>query len=356
MKKAGLPTATRKMAVASILAGGVLLAPVGSRPASAEGRTKSNLVISPWVVIRDPQETLDLLRQRVEILDSLSLFGTPSREIRDLCREHGIELYLALGGDASHFRDAEAIKATVARWVSAAEGYDGVDLDIEHQPNEPGVRERFSALLRAASAVFREKGKKLAICVGYYPDLARDPSTYWYDPRVIGETCDMVRLMNYDMYFAPFKNHPTTDREDSRAMGPNWTLPWAEDSVKFWLQYVAKEKIVLGMPAYSNDYDMTPQGGGQQVYGHPAVAVEALKAPDTPVDKFWMWHQKINAYRYTAQDGHPHLLYAFDEASAALFMDLVKDSGLAGIAMWHFTESYPEMWDVIYAKAGRTRK
>ena len=42
-------------------------------------------------------------------------------------------------------------------------------------------------------------------------------------------------------------------------MGPASTQPWAEFSMKWWLaQGIPKEKLVMGIPAYSNDYSALP--------------------------------------------------------------------------------------------------
>ena len=56
----------------------------------------------------------------------------------------------------------------------------------------------FSLFLRQISAALHAKGHKLSQCVGLYPTRDGGASMF-YDPAVVGETVDTVRVMNYDM-------------------------------------------------------------------------------------------------------------------------------------------------------------
>ena len=96
--------------------------------------------------------------------------------------------------------------------------------------------------------------------------------------QVIGETNDMVRVMNYDMYIPAT---PRTDltarpdryyaggrgamanssRPDCYGMGPTSTAPWAAMGMQWWLGQVPTHKLVMGIPAYSNDYPAAAGGG-----------------------------------------------------------------------------------------------
>ena len=51
-------------------------------------------------------------------------------------------------------------------------------------------------------------------------------------------------------------------RPDCAGMGPTSTTPWAEASMQWWAARVPKEKLVMGLPAYSNDYSALPGWGG----------------------------------------------------------------------------------------------
>ena len=51
-------------------------------------------------------------------------------------------------------------------------------------------------------------------------------------------------------------------RPDCAGMGPTSTTPWAASSMEWWAARVPKEKLVMGLPAYSNDYSALPGWGG----------------------------------------------------------------------------------------------
>ncbi|MFC1738901.1 glycosyl hydrolase family 18 protein, partial [Planctomycetota bacterium] len=182
-------------------------------------------------------------------------------------------------------------------------------------------------------------------CVGYYPPMYKDKLVFWYDPKVIGRTCDMIRVMCYDMYYAPGIADPDPeylDRTDVHGLGPTSTIPWARDAMKFWLKYVPRKKLIMGLPAYSNDYDMTPGGGGKQVDGpRPTVSAGAK------VERIWLPYEKINTYRYIDEKGRPHWFFASDEVSTAAHLKTVDKLNIPGIAFWTYQDVTPQTWKVV---------
>jgi hypothetical protein len=70
-------------------------------------------------------------------------------------------------------------------------------------------------------------------CVGCYPtaDWNR-PEGAIYDPKVPVKTCDLKRVMSYDLYFAPGKGEPEVlDRSDCQGVGPTSTYLWARHAL-----------------------------------------------------------------------------------------------------------------------------
>ena len=132
---------------------------------------------------------------------------------------------------------ATARDATISDAIALVNRFQmtGVDLDYEHLPvktnataaggglqkslfqqssdvynDRANLVKPFSLFLRQISAALHAKGHKLSQCVGLYPTRDGGASMF-YDPAVVGETVDTVRVMNYDMC----KPRPPT-RQQSR--------------------------------------------------------------------------------------------------------------------------------------------
>ena len=110
--------------------------------------------------------------------------------------------YLVGGGVEAFFTNVEREK-TIAQFVKQAQdgGYSGVDLDFEHLPINASVTNAYSIFLRALSKELHKVGLLLSACVGNYPTPSNGINVF-YDPAVLNETCDVVRVMNYDMYLS----------------------------------------------------------------------------------------------------------------------------------------------------------
>ncbi len=55
----------------------------------------------------------------------------------------------------------------------------------------------------------------------------------------------MVRVMCYDMYSL-----------SGSAVGPVSMQPWAKDAMQYWMRHVPREKLIMGLPAYSGDFQL----------------------------------------------------------------------------------------------------
>jgi hypothetical protein len=172
-------------------------------------------------------------------------------------------------------------------------GYTGVDLDLFEYPQTWGpdfqdpmnatfkaeLTTKYSDFLRALSSALHAKGLKMSECVGSYPMVDGGISVY-YDPAVVAETNDVVSVMNYDMYYVGGRGIPAiASRPDCEGMGPTSTAPWATFSMQWWLQRVPAHKLVMGIPAYSNDYSALPghgDGNGSQAGVGPPASTEPL--------------------------------------------------------------------------------
>jgi hypothetical protein len=83
-------------------------------------------------LVLDEEREFTRIEQNADSLNSLSVFGNPSKEFINRCHHLGIEVYQGDSGDASAIDTPDHRRATVNKYVQACSvlGYDGIDLDF----------------------------------------------------------------------------------------------------------------------------------------------------------------------------------------------------------------------------------
>ena len=295
--------------------------------------------ISSWFIYSGDKD-VQCLKPAFGILDSVSIQGEGVSEefIRD-CQRNGIATACLVVGGESKIESAEKTNETVQSYMALLDrpGFDGIDVDYEHL--DPSIQDKFSDFMRALSGETHKREKKLTICVGYWPSIYKEK--YFYDPAVLAKTCEFVKVMCYDQYFAPGRmNAGLSHRADCRGLGPTSTNAYAGDALDFWSRFISPGKIIMGLPSYANDYDLAT-GKGTQIYDSRPPAGSKI------VEDVWLWHERIRLYRYLDGDGHIHLFYASDSESTAMHLDTVTARKLAGISFWEYHSVKPETWKII---------
>lgn len=318
---------------------------------------KGKRLTSSWFFY-DKDHGIEKLAPFADITSSVSIAYSPAMNdtlagFVKQCQELGIETYKIVGGKASAIDTPQAAQATIEGYIKDIHkfGFDGIDLDFEHL--DPNVQDSYSVFLRDLSARLRKMGKKLSHCVGYYPQMyKKPPEKFFYDPKVINETCDLVRVMCYDLYYAG---------PEGTGMGPTCTKPWVKETMKFWLKYVDRKKLLMALPAYSNDYDITSAAKGRQIYGHssPATPKDAQhveytwlhNAPTvkegTEVERYWLYYECVNLYRYIDDKDHTHLFFASDADSTAALLEVAAELKIPYTGFWCRRYVTPEMWKAV---------
>ena len=164
--------------------------------------TASEKKVHPWLVYEEGV-TFDDIYLVKDMIGSLSIFGEPPRSFLDECHRHNIEVYKAVAGKTESIDTQEERDALYESYVNYCEnGYDGIDFDFEGI--DAGMQEVYSEFLKKTASRLHQMGKKVSHCVGFYPNMYEDENALmFYDPEVLNEVCDLVRIMCYDMYWAP---------------------------------------------------------------------------------------------------------------------------------------------------------
>ena len=296
--------------------------------------------VLPWFIYKEGSSFKDIAPVK-EIVGSISVFGNPPKSFINECHQHTIEVYHAVSGNEETIHTPEKVKALVDEYVEICKtnGYDGIDLDFEHLDGD--IQSQYSEFLKLASQELHAAGKKLSHCVSFYPtSFWGEDAKMFYDPAVLAKTCDLVRVMCYDMYFAPGVGNPELKhRDDCMGVGPTANYLWVKEAMLFWINRIPKDKLVMALPAYGNDYAVTGNIKGRQIYQTVPDSVSGVLPAPT-----WLCHEKVNMYLYDNADGNRHLFYASDARSTEALLELADELEISQIGFWHFASVDKPMW------------
>jgi spore germination protein len=219
--------------------------------------------------------------------------------------------------------------AVITRLVRLVEerGYSGIHIDFEAV--NAGDAPHLTAFMRELAAQLRPRGKLVTQAV-----VARtsDTPTTWggaYDYPALAEVNDYIVVMAYDFHYA------------GGSPGPVGPYTWVQRVVSYLTTRVPREKLILGIPLYGYDWNVTA--------GPPARSVrydqvrELLRRPGA--NSGYDETEKEAWIRYTDDQGQQHEVWHADARSVAARVDLALDRGLAGVALWRLGHEDPAVWD-----------
>ena len=187
-------------------------------------------------------------------------------------------------GDAIHatLKNTKARRALEDEIANAvkANNFDGIDIDFEGKKYE--TRNYFSTFLKG---LYQRLGNKWLMCTieartplpdRYYGVTApRDAGKYANDLSAINKYCDRVRIMAYDQQSEDLK---LAAQNEGTLYAPVADPVWVEKTMKLIAKSVSKKKLVLGVPTYGYEYDVTAYADGY-TYGllwsfNPGYAIQ----------------------------------------------------------------------------------
>lgn len=231
--------------------------------------------------------------------------------------------------------------------VIAEYNLDGINVDIENLTSED--RDAFSEFVR----VLREKmpeDKILSVCVAANPEASEKGWQGSYDYAKLGEFSDYLFVMTYD------------EHSQGGACGPVSSLTFVEKSIQYALQYVSKDKIVIGIPFYGRYWKEGAETGGEAVV---IGAIPALVSKNKAVVKydetigeasvtFSIYadgvKSKINGVEL--EEGIYHIWYP-NEASIKAKLDLVNQYDLLGAGVWALGQEKVDVWSYYKEELNR---
>jgi spore germination protein YaaH len=143
-------------------------------------------------------------------------------------------------------------------------GFDGIDIDFEGKTAETG--KYFSTFLRG---LYQRMGNKWVMCTietrtpisdRYYGTTPpKDAGIYANDFVEINKYCDRVRFMAYDQQGIDQK---LAQSHEGELYAPVADTEWVEKVIRVAMRTISKKKIMIGIPTYGYEYDVTAYADG----------------------------------------------------------------------------------------------
>ncbi len=158
----------------------------------------------------------------------------------------------------SNTQSRQAEEDNIAALVKA-QGFNGIDIDFEGM--SPATRPYYSLFIEGLAIRLHPMGDMLTCTVvprvppsqiyNVVPSNIVYPESY----PVLNQYCDEVRLMAYDQETSDL----TLDSEkgDGTLYAPVSDPTWAKSVITTALQYISPKKIMLGVPTYGYEYEVS---------------------------------------------------------------------------------------------------
>ncbi|MDY2937666.1 MAG: glycoside hydrolase family 18 protein [Fusicatenibacter sp.] len=278
--------------------------------------------------------------------------GTAAKELKRIREYHPeIRIVLSVGGwGADGFSEAAATKESREKFAGSAldlvktYDLDGIDIDWEYPGTSlAGIAsdvkdgENYVLFLQALRSVldgYRE-GMLLTAAVGgdaYFAKLT--------DMNAVGQILDYVQLMTYDLQggFQKVTGHHAALYHS----GANLIDACVEKAVgAFYGAGVPKEKLILGVPFYSRQWDGVKGEGCYHGLGMEAETIGAYGGDYGELKENWIGRRGFVRY----WDDTAKVPYLFngstfvsydDTESIGIKMDYMKEQGLGGVMFWEY--------------------
>jgi spore germination protein YaaH len=273
------------------------------------------------------------------------------------CKAHGIEVYACVSNynddpDVGGF-DAELARAAIvthrgaviANLVSLAQdgGYDGVNIDFESLAFSRDIdddRAAFTTFIHELATQLHALGLKLAISVpGKTEDSIGDDWSYPFDFKALGEDADLLQLMTYD------EHGPWSEP------GPVSGADWVRACVAYAVAVVNPAKLLIGLPAYGYDWDLTVSDPASWTYSATSfswAAIPDLLARPGAIER-WDTASQSPFVTYIER-GHRHEAWFENARSLRAKTALIAEYGLAGLSMWSLGQEDASFWSAVCSR------
>ncbi|MFC0214626.1 glycosyl hydrolase family 18 protein [Paenibacillus chartarius] len=211
-------------------------------------------------------------------------------------------------------------------------GYRGVNLDFENM--YAADRQLFNSFVKELTQV--AKTKSLEVIVSVTAKTNECTTCSWsgaFDFYTLGQTADKIQLMSYDQ------------NGSWGPPGPVAGYPWFEKAIQYAVSQIPSRKVLLGLPAYGYDWNVTTNTG------HKAVMWKSIPGLLSTYHAQPVWNEteKSPTLTYTDALGSKHVVWYEDDKSIELKTELANKYSLGGISVWRMGFENESFWRSAYS-------
>ncbi|MEK7136288.1 MAG: glycosyl hydrolase family 18 protein [Patescibacteria group bacterium] len=163
--------------------------------------------------------------------------------------------------------DPVARKNHIKKIVEMVEDGNYAGVDIDYEGKMASTKDFFSLFIEELK---EELGDKTLVCTieaRTPPDslyrIIPNPLVYANDYARLGQACDVFQIMTYDQQRADIK---LNDAKRGSPYAPTADADWVEKVIKLALEDIPNHKIMLGVPTYGAEYEVTVSPNWYQGY------------------------------------------------------------------------------------------
>ena len=204
-------------------------------------------------------------------------------------------------------------------------GFDGIEINYEALP----YNDRFTFVSFIENLTEELHRHNKTVYVTLYPRSTGDLSglacdSYLYES--LGNAADFVKIMTYNEHWA---THPYA--------GPVASYPWVEAVVKYAIQTIELDKIILGIPTYGYDWAVDPSGSTLEISRNYSYRDAERVRNMNGAKRLWNESGRCPYYTYFDSFGYNKLrqVHYSDNQSFAYLLYLVQKYDLRGLSLWY---------------------
>lgn len=279
------------------------------------------------------------------LIDTAKIDEAPWPSLFVKARERGIKIVpTILWTNAAAMHKVLANPALSEKHIKAIiemlEAHDFSGVDIDYEGKDAADKDNFSGFIKKLKDSLSAKGKTLSCTVEARTEDAPPPEfsgtrtmSWANDLSVLGENCDQVRVMAYDQVFQVYRDD-TFETVGEEMSAPNADLRWVGEVIEYFLRYVPKGKLVLGIPTYGWEFSVSKTADGYRYtrigsLNYPAAVEKAEKYNVSPVRT--PGEELVFTYKTSKGEN----LITFEDVEAIRRkIELAGNFGLAGVSFF----------------------